>query len=287
MIRNIVLAAFTFILFAVGCRQKSEELILARVGDAVLTLNEAKAHIDTTQLPYDDKINAYIVRWVEDEILFQEAVRKGIQKTESFRQSIRDIERKMAIQNLLDNEVYKDTSQIDENALLQYYLNHKSEFFVREDIVKLNFITFTNWRNANRFTSSLKSGKPWIDAIDEIRKDTGTANSIIDAGYNRYYSQNTLYPIELWRVASALVPDEVSFPVKTGDKYTVLQVLERIKSGSEANFELAQDEVRMRLIINEKRKKYNDLLNKLRNNSRIEILYGSKREIDSAYTPVP
>jgi parvulin-like peptidyl-prolyl isomerase len=85
------------------------------------------------------------------------------------------------------------------------------------------------------------------------------------------YTQLTLYPPELWKVLQSLQKNDVSFPVKSGDLFYVVQLLEKSPKGSVANFETVQDEVRSRLFIEKRREKYSRLLDNLRKEFKVEV----------------
>ncbi len=285
MIRAVWVLFCAFTILTVGCRRQTDVTILARVGDATLTLDEAKACIDTTRTPYDDRVNVYINRWVEDEIFYQEALRKGRQDMEQYKKQMQELGRQITIQNFLRQEVYNDTAEISDEALRQYFTNHQSEFYVREDMVRLNLITFSERKPAVSFAAALNSGTSCTDAAGGVVYDTSSAKKIVVREENRLYTRKTLYPTELWRVASILGPNEISFPVKTTLGYSVLQVLDKVKTGSPATIDVVYDEVKMRLIMEERRSRYDNLINRLRGNYRVEIFSSTEKETDSAYTP--
>jgi hypothetical protein len=285
MIRVAGLCFCVFIIVTVGCRRQPEANILARVGDATLTLDEAKAYVDTTRTPYDDRVRAYVNKWVEDEIFYLEALGKGLQNTEQYKKQMLELGRQITIQNFLQQEIYQDTTKISDEALGQYFANHQSEFYVREDMVRLNLITFSERKPAVTFVAALNSGTLWTEAANGVANDTSSAKKIIVREENRIYTRKTLFPTELWRVASILGPGEISFPVKTSIGYSVLQALDKLKAGSPATIDVVYDEVKMRLIIEERRSRYDDLIHRLRGKYHVEIFGRIEKETDSVYTP--
>lgn len=285
MIRAVWLAFCGLTLFMVGCRQQPEPDVIARVGGAPLTLDEAKANIDTTRPPYDDKLTAYVSKWIEDEIFFQEAQKRGIQDNGQYKRQMSEIGRQIVIQHFLNEEIFSDTAEITDEALAQYFSDHKSEFYIREDMVKLNLITFFERKPAVSFAGALNSGVSWAEAVSGAINDTSIENRIVFREQNRLFTREILYPTELWRVASVLGPNEVSFPVKTSLGYSVLQVLDKLKAGSPAMLDVVYDEVKMRLIMEERRGRYVSLINRLRSQYHVEIPGSSEKETDSVYAP--
>jgi parvulin-like peptidyl-prolyl isomerase len=285
MIRTCGLLFCALTLIVAGCRRQPEKKIIARVGNSVLTQEEAKAWIDTTMTPYNDRMKAYAGKWVEDEIFYQEALGKGLQNAEQFKKQMKELGRQITIQNFLRQEIYSDTMQVADDALQQYFTVHQSEFYVREDIVRLNFITFSERKPAVTFVAALNAGRPWADVVKGASFDTSLTNKIVGKEENKLYTQKTLYPTELWRVASILNTGEVSFPVKTSLGYSILQVLSKLKSGSPATIDAVYDEVKMRLIIEERRARYDSLISRLRSKYHVEIFGSPEKETDSAQKP--
>jgi parvulin-like peptidyl-prolyl isomerase len=284
MIRSIGLWFCIVVIVLVGCKRQPEGKIIAKVGNSALTLDEVKSWIDTSITPYNDKVNAYVNKWVEDEIFYQEALEKGLQDAEQYKKQMKEIGRQITIQNFIRQEIYSDTTDVNSADLQQYFEAHQSEFYLREDMLRLNFITFSDRRTAVSFVAALNSGASWSDAVNGSLGDTSISNKIVSTDENRLFTQKTLYPTELWRVASFLNAGEVSFPVKTSVGYSVLQLLEKLKSGSPATIDVAYDEVKMRLIIEEKRARYDSLLIRLRDKYKVEIFNSTDKETDSVQT---
>lgn len=260
------------LLLLVACQRQNTGTVVARVGAAELMLDEALAHVDTSRKPYDNQLRAYIARWVNDELIYQEAKKNGADKRDDVQRQIRDARRLLTADAFLRQIIDSDSVRIDQVLLDEYFKNHALEFFVKEDVIRLNLVTIDTREHAGTFAALVSRGMPWNIAIDQIRHDTASQSTIVTNVAGQFFSQHTLFPGELWKVASALEVNEVSFPVKTNNGYAVLQPLAMLRQGKQASFELVRDEVRQRVLIERRRRAYNDLLGTLRTRYDVEIV---------------
>jgi hypothetical protein len=265
-----------------GCnRQPTDEKIIARVGTVRLTMDDARHSIDTSQAPFESQLPGYVSLWVTNTLLFQEAQREGIDNTERFRGQMEETRKQIAIQDLLQQYVYTDTGGVDEQALRAYFDKHVNEFFVAEDMIKLNSIGFNSREDASAFAASVTQERSWDDAVSKTRKSTSGSLQIISVAANQYYSRRSLFPAELWKVASTLNTGDVSFPIKTNLGYFIIQLLSVLPQGKPAEFDLVRDEVKNRALIEIRRQHYEQYLGTLRKRYDVEILLNTGKLQDS------
>lgn len=266
-----------------SCRPQRNGRVIARVGDSELTLEEARAHIDTTRTAFDYALSDYVSYWVNTELLYQEATRQGVENSPEFIRQLEDVRRQLANQTFLDRQVYSDTTELTPETMQQYFKQHAPEFQIHENTLKLNLIALNSRDRANAFAEALAKGAAWKSAVDDLLGDSAVAPSVLSVISAQYYTSQTLFPPELWKVASALSINEVSFPVKTAGGFFVLQSLAQLQQGSPAEFDLARPEVRQRLLIESRRRRYDDLLGTLRRKSGVEVMLGTHRAADTAH----
>ena len=264
----------------VSCRKRETGTVIARVGDAVFTLEEASARIDTLRGSRSHQLYLAASSWITSELIYQEAKHKGIENTSTFDLQLHDAKRQLANQLFLDEYIYNDSSDISEEQLHEYFYAHEAEFHIHEDAIKLNIAVFNNRETATTFAANITRGKSWSESFASVRRDT-TANSSLSVMPTQYYSQHTLYPPELWKAASALNLNEVSFPVKTSSGYIILQPLAFARQGKLPDYDMVHDAVHQRLMIERRRQRYEDLLGTLRKQYSVELLLGSEQPSDT------
>jgi len=270
-----------------GCRTQTgtnRSRILARVGDATLTIEEAKLHIDTTLGGVDAQLRSYVSSWVNTELMYLEARRLGIDRSEMYEERLADATRQLAGQVLLDRTIYDESLTVSAETLHSYYTAHATEFFIHDDIAKLNIATFNGRERASEFAGKISQGATWNAAASEHRKDTTGGSAILSSAAGVYYTARSLFPQELWKVVQGLDLNEVSFPIKTPAGFAVVQLLGRFKQGAQATFELAHDEVRQRVLLEHRRQQFTQLLETLRQRYAVQLFVDSPNTSDSART---
>jgi len=262
-------------LAAVGCQHRKTGTVIARVGSAELTMEEAQTYIDTSRSSSGAQLRRYVAHWVNEELLSQEAASNGFDKREDIQDQLRVAHRQFLAQSFLQQQLSRDSASLAPQDLAAYYKQHSTEFFVREDMVRLNLLTFSTRERASSFAATVARGTSWTSALDQMLHDSISSKFIITVVSGRVYSQHTLYPSELWKVARSLGTDETSFPISTESGYAVVQALASYQRGTPAPYELVQDEIRERVLLERRQKVYSDLLGTLRSKYNVELLIGT------------
>lgn len=256
-----------------GCeKRETKKEYLARVGDSYLTKEEMTAVEDSTLLSSDARIRDYAARWINNELLYQEARRRGIENSETVQRHATEARKQLTIQAFLQKELYQDTLHIPEDSIRTYFESHPEEFLMREDVVKVNLIAFTSREKANAIRAKIVSGTRWESAVQTVVNDTSSQSFLISRVDGKYYTQGTLYPPELWRVATNLAPREISFPVRTQEGFFLIQLLAIFRQGAHAQLDMVRDEIHQRLIIEQRRQRYAELLARLRSQHEVEVV---------------
>ena len=285
MLAGIALATVT--LFG-ACRRGSphEITVIARVGNDVLTLDDARRSIDSTRGSFSSELPRFVSSWINEQLLYQESQRRGIENNTEVQRQIDMARKQIAIQNFLQERIFSDTARIGETALRAYYDRHRSEFFLNDDMIELNLAHFTLREDASAFAAVVARGTDWRTSFVQIAGDSSA--NVKPAAFitGKYYDRHTLFPPELWKVAANLRTNEVSFPVRTAGGYFVLQALASASQGTPAAFEFVRDEVRTRLLIDLRRLRYDELLATLRHQYPVETNVSSFHSSDSTQQQV-
>jgi hypothetical protein len=266
-----VLFIFLLLGTAAGCtKNEPERTPVARMDNQMLALEEIRAHIDTAREPSQAQIQQYIQRWLTEESLYREAVDRGLDRTNEINQKVDDVRRQLAINALLEKEVYsQQTLNVPLQEVRQYYDTHPKEFNVMHDLALISFTLFKNRDAATDFRNLVLKGTPWNSAISQ------QASSVVLRIDSSYRTEATLLPAELWRVASKLTNHELSFPISTDHGYYILVVWKFIKQGQTADLSLVEQEIRSRLTVERRRQVYGQLVQNLRAKHAIQVFVSS------------
>lgn len=264
---SVAITVSVFAILTASCRQQKEQTVIARVGDVELTREEANEHLDTTRGATDQQLAAFVTAWINSELIHQEAKLKALDQSEELNHRLRDLKRQLVNNEFLERYLYTDSIDISDQSLRQYYDAHHSEFVTREDMVELRIAIFDSREAASTFISRCIKLSDWDSTIT----DTIVRPDLVMMPRTQYYSRHTLFPPELWKIAMTLTTNELSFPVRTPAGYAVIQLLSIVRQGKIGPFGLVQDEVRQRMIIESRRRKYEELLGTLRKRYRVEL----------------
>lgn len=266
----IFLLILVFIL--IGCQKSKEpEQYIARVGDSYLTdeyISEyLKQYNDSSNLQY----KLILKKWIENEVLYLEASRKNIKESLKIKKQIEDVKKQLIVNEFLENEIYSKEIIITDEEINEYYRTHNEEFVLSEDAIKLNVITFKDRKPATYFRAEILRSDDWNSTLNKLVDDTSTSSMIVSTGSSQLYTQMTLYPVELWKIAQNLQKNEVSFPVRIGTYFYVIQLLDRFPQNTIAPIDLVREEIKSRLLIEKRKKVYADLVSSLLEKYKTEI----------------
>ena len=267
-------------LTAIGCsKNEPDKTPVARIDKQTLALEEIRAHIDTTREPSQAQIQQYIQRWLTEESLYREAIDRGLDRTEEMNQKVEDVRRQLAINALLEKEVYsQQTSNFSMQDVRQYYDAHSKEFNVMHDMALVSFALFKNRDAATEFRNLVLKGTQWNSAINQH------AQSVVLRVDSSYRTEATLIPAELWRVASKSTSRELSFPISTDNGYYIIVVWKFIKQGQTADIPLVEQEIRGRLTVERRRQMYDQLVQNLRSKHAIQVFINLASDSGKAKT---
>lgn len=255
-----------------GCtRQGSEKPYIARVDDAVVTEEELMETGDRME-DSSRRIREYVSQWVTSELLYKEAERRGILESEGLQSKLAETRRRLAISALLDAEVYADDSTlITDDDIRASYDTSSNTYLLTEDVANISFVLFTERDAANTFRSKVLRGASWNEAVAQMEGDSLMRSQVLQIADHQYFTEGTLYPEELWKLARTLTKEQVSYIIKTNVGYYVVMVHGFKKKGDIAEFDYIREEIRDRLLIERRREKYDRFLTNLRSEHTVEV----------------
>jgi hypothetical protein len=266
--RRIIAAVAAAFLLAGCSRQAEQGPAVAKVDDQPLTLAMVRSMVDTTRGISEAQVQSLANQWIVSELLYQEAKKRGLESADDVLKKVEDAKRQLAIAALLDREVLTGTaSSLDPAEVERYYNGHKDEWRLSGTLRRLSFAVFADMDDAKEFRSGAIEGKGWVETLKQFR----TSGRLISAIDSMFYTRSELYPPELWKVAQSLGSDEVSFPVKTSAGYFVLMLLGEYAEETPAPLAYVEDEIRNRLLIEQRQKRYADFIEQLRRQHTVQL----------------
>jgi hypothetical protein len=254
-----------------GCSgEKGQKPFIARVGTSELAEEDlVRDSVAGRAHPTQQAVN----EWIVSELLYQEAARRGLTTTEEYRRQVDAAKRRLAIVALLDQELYApaDTAFVNDAAITQAFAATGAEYTLHEDVVLASYALFADREIANSFRTALLRGTSWNEALHSIQADEKAAPLLLQAATRQYFTQQSLYPQELWKLTRSLGKDEVSFVLKVQEGFYVVKVYGIKKQGDIPDLDYVRNDVRQRLLLEERRARYDRLVATLRARHGVEV----------------
>ena len=277
------LLLLTVLLTGWSCaRETPSRGIVARVGSVGLTREELAHAGDSLGIPRSAS-RAFVDEWVVSELLFQEAQRRGMADDPSVLRRLEESRKRFAIDALLEKEIFGGSAEgITDEAAAAYFKANASLFTLKEDVVRLSYLLFSDRDPANLFRTKVLRGTLWDDAVRQIRSDSVNTRTLRGSARAQYFTQSTLYPDELWKLTRTLAGEEVSFVVKTAAGYYVMMVHSVRHTGDAPEPDYVKNDVRDRMLIAQRRAQYEKFVAELRSRHTVEVTLG---DADTATSP--
>jgi hypothetical protein len=273
-----------FMVIAAGCTDTNKHrAYVARVGTAELTEDDLRYLADSSGAVGRSDHEA-VNDWIVNELLFQEAARRGLTATDSYRRQVDDAKKRLAIAAVLDQELYAmaDTVLVNDAAVDAAYTASPAEYILHEDVVNASYIVFSDRDGANAFRSAVLRGMNWNDAVREANSDPKTAPLVLQTASRQYFTLATMFPPELWKLTRSLGRDEVSFVLQTPQGFCVVKSHGIKRQGESPDLVYVRTEIRQRLLVTERRALYERLVENLRARYGIDI---RMELVDTATSP--
>ena len=238
--RNRIIEGIIFPLFIFGaCSQPEKpDSYVARVNNSYLTEAEFSELVDSQSV--SEKSRSLIIKnWVRQEILLQEAVKKGITESDEFRRTVENSKRQLAASLLLQDFAASSLTVVTKEELENYFKENQTSFRIPFNAYYLNRINFSNSETAVMFRTELIMDG-WTKSVKKFSKDS----SLVNFESELLVSEQDVYPARLLRILEGLYPLEISIviPDERG-YYTVVQLLDKYPAQSIPPFEAVKSEV--------------------------------------------
>lgn len=254
--------------------------VIAQVGDAALTVSQLKDEFppvigkELSQVA----VREYVLRWINDQVLYQEAKARGVEGDAELRKELDRLHRELVINRLLEDTVDKGISVTDEE-IRAYYEANKASFILSEDMVRANHLLLHTLKEANEVRRRLKSGETFAQVAGSMPHSDSLANEDWDLGY---FTRKDVIP-QIANVVFKMGVNSYSYPVKSDFGYHILQVVDKQKSGETKRLETVRDEIKHKLLTKKKQDKYQRFLLQMKSKYKIQTNFRllDTPEIDS------
>jgi len=260
-------AALVFLFAGFTCRQKSASPVIARVGGAILTLDDLNAGIPpqySDRIGREEHIN-YVKQWIDRELLYHEAVRQRLHRDAAIRERLEKMKKDLLTADLISrNALSSDRIRITEEMVAQYYEKNTAQFKREKAAIKCMQIVVDGAAEAWRIRNQLTPENFAAMAAAHSNAPAENPESL------PYIALSDLPP-EISQVAAALRIRGISSPVKSAIGHHILFILDKQPEGSTADIGEVRDEIINRLSTDIQKQEIGRLLSALRLKTEVEF----------------
>jgi peptidyl-prolyl cis-trans isomerase C len=287
------LTVFVLLLMALFACQKKEAgqtgqtgPFLAKVGNVAITQadydREFAALPDYAQQMFkgnEGKEN-FLNEIVKKEILYQEALKKGLDKSPEFRQKVEDFKKLTLISELIGQEVMSK-AKVSDQEVKDYYNKHKEDFATTSQIRASHILVKTE-DEANKVLERLKKGEKFETLARELSLDKASAKHGGDVGF---FGRGQMVP-EFERAAASLKVGQISEPVKTQFGYHIIKVTGR-KTGPVLPFDRVKEVIAQKLAGERQKEAFDKYIDEIRKNYTVTINKEAVQAMQPETAPAP
>ncbi len=244
-------------------------VVVARANDETLTLEELDELIPPEYQEYYrlEDLKGLVRRWVETELVYQEAVERGIDREPGIRTKVEEFRRLLLENEILQRELGSRV-RVTDSEVEEYY-HDNSDFFLREhDEVRLSQIVVDSLELASSLRERLL-GDPRLFAA--LAEEYSLDSSGKDGGDVGYYAVDELID-PLNEAVIGLNVGEVSPVISVpGYGHFIMTVTDRKGAGTMKALEEVEDEIRDIIMISREEEEKEKWVERLREEADVEI----------------
>jgi len=267
-------------LFVVQCNSNgtgSDTVELARVGNEFLSLDEAVKEIPEFVLKQDSikALDSYRTKWIQRQVLLQEAQRLQIKNNEQVKERIKKAEEDILREALKESILKKFSENLsitDEDAR-NYFQAHKEKFVLNERFVKFRHVETEDLESARAARRDIMRGIPWPDVANEYALNPDAAIRASQQYWPISIAVSDLKEMNgyLRRIGHT----EISVIRRIGSTYHFVQLMDSRAEGEHPDLEWLIEQIKEWLTLDRKNKHFSsyvkNLYLKAKSNNEIDV----------------
>ncbi len=291
-ISGVLLLHIMLVLAVVGCGDGEKAALsgrrsgeIARVGEAFLTRERLENLLpENEHLPLnDEEKRQFIERWINTELLYQEAVRRGLGDDPRVRLRLEEFEREYLADHLAYLEL-RERTRVTEQEIEDFFSEHRDEYVYE---YRVSHILVNTLEEAGKVEELLKKKSfSWVanhHSIDPVARRGG------DLGY---LTKGNMIP-EFENVIFRLKPGEVSDIIRSDFGYHIIKLVGMREAIVKVSLDDVRHNIMNKLVIEKRENAYREFLDSLRTVLGVEYLDGryapatASTALDGAVLPEP
>ena len=268
--RRIASITFVFVALSVvaGCKEVDQKKdVIAQVGRETLTLRDLSEEIphEIQSRLKDSEIKEYVLRWINKEVLYQEALGLHLEEQSDFKREIEGLKKELLINKLLEVTVDVKRVEIADEEIQTFYDQNNEAFLLNDDVVHCYHVLCRAWEEADGVRNQLSQGVPFDEVVSGLNADSLEFGNW-DLGY---FTREQIIP-EISKVVFNLPVGYLSSPIKSEYGYHVLKVVDKRTKGQKKALSEVKEEIRMKLAELRRQEYYERFLLQTKNKYQIQ-----------------
>ncbi len=249
-----------------GSMKNMDEPVV-EVNDKKITLGEIEQRLRTLAPAVRIRIRKnkqqFLEGLVRGELLYQEALRRKIDKSPQIQKRVERLMRRLVIEEFLKQDL--GAAGASGQQLRDFFLANKGRFR-RKETVTLAHIVLKSEQEAWDAVAELRKGEPFA----RVARERSIFESTRDSGGMMGTAERGALDKALEDVAFKLPIGQPSEPIRTAVGWQVIRVTERV-GAADAKYEDVKDDVKLVYSELKRRENYGALLKSLREKAKIKV----------------
>jgi hypothetical protein len=266
------------ILVAAGCAPREEGTVLARVGKTSLTLQQVMESLPDEYRSEitRDQIITYVKEWVDAELLYQDALRRNIEREPEVMRQLHAIKRDfLCAQQIHRRALDAGNAAATDSVVAAYYAARRPAWVRDRDVIKFAAIVLDDTKTA--FTVRNMITRPTFFEIGERY----SRDPLPEPAQAPYVSADKLPPC-LAQVIFGIRIEGITAPILCEGRYYIVLVLDKQPKGTPASLQEARPEIVEALASQFQKRAREELVRSLRADSDVSLFL---EQIPSASLP--
>lgn len=256
-VRGILFVLPVFL--AIFCQKED---YIARVGNTYLTRKALDAQLPPGVELRQENLPAILEKWVNSELIYQEAKRRGFDKREDVKYRLQQFVKEYLVNEFVEREVAKVS--VSPAEILDYFNKHKEEFLYE---VKFMRIVVADEALAHSLLEAIRGGKDFKSLAIEFSQDR-----ILKPGEETgYLPRGSLNEPALEERIFQMEPGQVSEVIKTPEGFQIIKLVDKKKVKKDVSFKETEEYISNVIKYRKSREFLDNFIASLRAKTKVEL----------------
>ena len=248
----------------------NENKVLATVNEKDITSHDVYSFLSkldpqsAAQFSSPEGINKITNELINYELLYLEALEKGLDEEESFKAEL-ERAKETVLKQYAINKLFSGIT-VSEDEITEFY-NEKKEYFKTPEAVRASHILVKDEEKANEVLEEINDGLSFEEAASKY----SNCPSKVNGGDLGEFTRGKMVP-EFEEAAFSMEDEEISKPVKTQFGYHIIK-LKYKKAAGISELEEVKNQIHQQIIILKQQEKYLNKTEELRDKYKVETYF--------------